>query len=75
MKIWLRIWVYIILNSAGWAELGAPGIPRGPHLFGFYVLKESKFDIFLKKTIFLITKEPPSEITFRPPWLQFLNAK
>ena len=26
----------------GWAELGAPGIPRGPHLFGFYVVKKLK---------------------------------
>ena len=30
------------LHISGWAELGAPGIPRGPHLFGFYVVKKLK---------------------------------
>ena len=30
------------IYDPGWAELGAPGIPRGPHLFGFYVVKKLK---------------------------------
>ena len=51
----LKIPMYFLISQqkkTGWAELGAPGIPRGPHLFGIYVIKESKFDIFRKKTKF-----------------------
>ena len=29
-----------LLYEAGRTELGAPGIPGGPHLFGFYRVKK-----------------------------------
>ena len=41
----LKIPMYFLISQqkkTGWAELGAPGIPRGPHLFGFYVVKKLK---------------------------------
>ena len=49
-----------------------PGVSGGPHVFGFYRVKNLKLwekAIFL---IFLINKGLPSKITFRPPWTNWM---